>query len=183
MGTTRTITASLAAVLGVAALAGPAAAGQQGPDDSAKANVYVAPAALYSAAPANGSAKANVYVAPAALYSAAPANGSAKANVYVPPAALDTTAPANGSAKANVYVPPAALDTTAPANGSAKANIYVPPGPQPTNRHVAASPSSSGFDWDSAGIGAAVVMGAFLIALGAAAGLHRRGQMQPGATG
>jgi hypothetical protein len=141
MGTTRTITASLAAVLGVAALAGPAAAGQQGPDDSAKANVYVAPAALYSAAPANG------------------------------------------SAKANVYVPPAALDTTAPANGSAKANIYVPPGPQPTNRHVAASPSSSGFDWDSAGIGAAVVMGAFLIALGAAAGLHRRGQMQPGATG
>jgi hypothetical protein len=141
MGTTRTITASLAAVLGVAALAGPAAAGQQGPDDSAKANVYV------------------------------------------PPAALDTTAPANGSAKANVYVPPAALDTTAPANGSAKANIYVPPGPQPTNRHVAASPSSSGFDWDSAGIGAAVVMGAFLIALGAAAGLHRRGQMQPGATG
>jgi hypothetical protein len=141
MGTTRTITASLAAVLGVAALAGPAAAGQQGPDDSAKANVYVAPAALYSAAPANG------------------------------------------SAKANVYVPPAALDTTAPANGSAKANIYVPPSPQPTNRHVAASPSSSGFDWDSAGIGAAVVMGAFLIALGAAAGLHRRGQMQPGATG
>jgi hypothetical protein len=162
MGTTRTITASLAAVLGVAALAGPAAAGQQGPDDSAKANVYVAPAALYSAAPANGSAKANVYVAPAALYSAASANGSAKANVYVPPAALDTTAP---------------------ANGSAKANIYVPPSPQPTNRHVAASPSSSGFDWDSAGIGAAVVMGAFLIALGAAAGLHRRGQMQPGATG
>jgi hypothetical protein len=141
MGTTRTITASLAAVLGVAALAGPAAAGQQGPDDSAKANVYVAPAALYSAAPANG------------------------------------------SAKANVYVPPAALDTTAPANGSAKANVYVPPSPQPTNRHVAASPSSSGFDWDSAGIGAAVVMGAFLIALGAAAGLHRRGQMQPGATG
>jgi hypothetical protein len=120
MGTTRTITASLAAVLGVAALAGPAAAGQQGPDDSAKANVYV---------------------------------------------------------------PPAALDTTAPANGSAKANIYVPPSPQPTNRHFAASPSSSGFDWDSAGIGAAVVMGAFLIALGAAAGLHRRGQMQPGATG
>jgi hypothetical protein len=61
--------------------------------------------------------------------------------------------------------------------------VYAPPTPQPINRHVAASPSSSGFDWDSAGIGAAVIMGALLIALGAAAGLRRRGQMQPGATG
>ena len=100
MRPTRTITASLAAVLGAAALAGPAAAGQQGADDSAKANVY------------------------------------------------------------------------------------VPPNPQPINQHVpAASASSSSFDWGSAGIGAAVVAGAFLIALGAAAGLRRRGQMQPAATG
>jgi hypothetical protein len=122
MRTTRTITASLAAVLGVAALAGPAAAGQQG---------------------------------------------------------------ANDSAKANVYVPPAALSTTAPANGSAKANVHAPPSPQPIDRHVAAaSPSSSsGFDWGSAGIGAAVVVGAFLVALCGAAGLRRRGQMQPAATG
>ena len=121
MRTTRTITASLAAVLGAAALAGPAAAGQQG---------------------------------------------------------------ANDSAKANVYVPPAALYTPAPANNSAKANVYVPPNPQPINRHVSsASASSSGFDWGSAGIGAAVVIGAFLIALGGAAGLRRRRQMQPAATG
>jgi hypothetical protein len=163
MRTTRTITASLAAVLGVAALAGPAGAGQQGANDSAKANVYVPPAALSATAPANGSAKANVYVPPAALYRADRADHSAKANVYVPPAALYGAAP---------------------ADHSAKANVYVPPSPQPVGHHVAAaSPSSSGFDWGSAGIGAAVVAGAFLIALGGAAGLRRRGQVQPAATG
>jgi hypothetical protein len=142
MRATRTITTSLAAVFGVAALAGSAAAGQQGANDSAKANVYVPPAALYK------------------------------------------TAPADHSAKANVYVPPAALYGAAPADHSAKANVYVPPSPQPVGHHVAAaSPSSSGFDWGSAGIGAAVVAGAFLIALGGAAGLRRRGQVQPAATG
>ncbi len=193
MRPTRTITAALAAVLGAAALAGPAAAGQHGATDSAKANVYVPPVALYSAAtvglpvawggPANDSAKADVYVPPATLYTAAPANDSAKANVYVPPATLYTAAPANDSAKANVYVPPAALYTAAPANDSAKANVYVPPNPQPVNRPVpAASASSSGFDWGSAGIGAALVIGAFLIALGGAAGLRRRRQIQTAAT-
>jgi len=120
MRTTRTITASLAAILGAAALAGPAAAGQQG---------------------------------------------------------------ANDSAKANVYAPPAGL-RIAPADGSAKANVHVPPNPQPINQHApAASASSSGFDWGSAGIGAAMVVGAFLIALGGAAGLRRRRQIQPAATG
>ena len=173
MRTTRTITASLAAVLGAAALAGPAAAGQQGANDSAKANVYVPPAALSTAAPV---------ALPVAW--GGPANDSAKANVYVPPAALSTAAPANDSVKANVYVPPAALYTAASANDSAKANVYVPPNRQPINRHVpAASASSSGFDWGSAGIGAAVVIGAFLIALGGAAGLRRRRQIQPAATG
>ena len=172
MRPTRTITAALAAVLGAAALAGPAAAGQQGANDSAKANVYVPPAALYTAAPV---------ALPVAW--GGPANDSAKANVYVPPAALYTAAPANDSAKANVYVPPAALYTAAPANDSAKANVYVPPNPQPVNRPVpAASASSSGFDWGSAGIGAAVVIGAFLIALGGAAGLRRRRQIQTAAT-
>jgi hypothetical protein len=166
MRPTRLITASLAAVLGAAALAGPAAAGQQGANDSATANVYVPPAALFAAAPADDAATANVYVPPAAL-SAAPANDSAKANVYVPPAGLYSVAPANDSAKANVYVPPAALYAVAPAN-----------------RHVpAASASSTGFDWGSAGIGAAVIVGAFLIALGAAAGLRRRRPIQPAATG
>jgi hypothetical protein len=171
MRTTRTITASLAAVLGAAALAGPAAAGQQGASDSAKANVYVPPAALSTAAPV---------VLPVAW--GGPANDSAKANVYVPPAALYPAAPANDSAKANVYVPPAGL-RIAPTNGSANANVYVPPNPQPINRHArAANASSSGFDWGSAGIGAAVVIGAFLIALGGAAGLRRRRQIQPAAT-
>jgi hypothetical protein len=162
MRATRTITASLAAVLGAAALAGPAAAGQQGANDLAKANVYVPPAALYPGAPANLSPKADVYVPRAAIYPAAPANNSAKANVYVPPAGL----------------------RIAPANGSAKANVAVPPNPQPINRHApAASASRSGFDWGSAGIGAAAVIGAFLIALGGAAGLRRRRQIQPAATG
>jgi hypothetical protein len=171
MRTTRTITASLAAVLGAAALAGPAAAGQQGANDSAKANVYVPPAALSTAAPV---------ALPVAW--GGPANNSAKANVYVPPAALYPAAPANDSAKANVYVPPAGL-RIAPTNGSAKANVHVPPNPQPINRHApAANASSSSFDWGSAGIGAAVVIGAFLIALGGAAGLRRRRQIQPAAT-
>jgi hypothetical protein len=151
MRTTRTITASLAAVLGAAALAGPAAAGQQGANDSAKANVNVPPAALSTAAP-----------------------------VALPVA---WGGPANDSAKANVNVPPAALSTAAPANDSAKANVYVPPNPQPINRHVpAASASSSSFDWGSAAIGAATIVGAFLIALGGAAGLRRRRQIQPATT-
>ena len=92
--------------------------------------------------------------------------------------------PANAWAKANVYVPPAALYTAAPANDAAKANVYVPPNPQPIRGHVpAASASPSGFDWGSAGIGAAVVVGAFLLALGGAAGLRRGRQSQPAATG
>ena len=147
MRTTRTITAALCAVLGTAALAGPAAAGQQGADDSAKANVYVPPAAVYTATPSGDAAKANVYVPPATLYTATPSGDAAKANVYVPPATLYTAAPAKDTAKAN-----------------------------PT------STSSSDLDWESAGIGAAAVTAAFLIALGGAAGVRRRRQIQPGAT-
>ena len=65
-----------------------------------------------------------------------------------------TTTPATHSAKANVYVPPAALSTN----------------PKPISRHVTAtSAPASGFDWGSAGIGAAVVVGALLIGLGGAA--------------
>ena len=77
-----------------------------------------------------------------------------------------TQAPANDSATANVYVPPAALYTAAPVS-----------------RHVpAASTAPSDFDWGSAGVGAAAVIGAFLMALGAAAGLRRWRQIQPAAT-
>jgi hypothetical protein len=143
MRTTRTITAALCAVLGTAALAGPAAAGQQSAQDSSKANVYVPPAGL----------------------STATANDSAKASVYVPPAALYTATPA---AKANVYVPPAALYTN----------------PKPISRHVpATSAPSTGFDWGSAAIGAAVIFGALLVGLGGAAGVRRRRQIQRVATG
>jgi hypothetical protein len=61
--------------------------------------------------------------------------------------------------------------------------VYVPPSPHPIGAHVATtSASSSGFDWGSAGIGAAAVIGALLIALGAAAGLRRRRQIQSAAT-
>jgi hypothetical protein len=164
MRTTRTITASLCAVLGAAALAGPAAAGQQGADDSAKANVYVPPAALSTAT----AAKANVYVPPAPLSTAT----AAKANVYVPPAALSTAIPA----KANVYVPPAALSTANPGTDA--------PNTKPITRHVpATSAPSAGFDWGSAGIGAAVIVGALLIGLGAAVEARRRRQIHPAPIG
>jgi hypothetical protein len=145
MRTPRTITASLAAILGAAALAGPAAADSHQQPDSWYAG------------------KSTI-------------EGSTRTDQHS----------ANDSAKANVYVPPTAAfsDTVAPAEGSAKANVYVPPEPQPIQRLApAASASSSGFDRASAGIGAAVAMGAFLIAFGGAAGLRRRRQIQPATTG
>jgi hypothetical protein len=129
MRTTRYITASLCAVLGAAALAGPAAAGQPGAADSAKADVYV------------------------------------------PPAALSTATPA----KADVYVPPAALSAANPGTHA--------PNPKPIRPHVpATSAPSAGFDWGSAAIGAAVIVGALLLGLGAAE-LRRRRQIQPAPVG
>jgi hypothetical protein len=91
------------------------------------------------------------------------------ANVYVPPADLgpETTPPT-----ANVYVPPADLgpETTPPA--------HPPTGPanaQPITRPpaVVAAPAS-GFDWGSAGVGAAAVLGACAITLAAILGVRRR---------
>jgi hypothetical protein len=172
------------------ALAGPAAADSHKQPDSWYAGKSTIEGSKHSGQQgANDMAKANVYVPPAAALNdtVVPANDSAKANVYVPPAAAlnDTVVPANDSAKANVYVPPAAAlnDTVAPANDSAKANVYVPPNVQPIQRHVpAASASSWGLDWGSAGIGSAVAIGAFLIALAGVAWLRRRRQIQPAAT-
>jgi hypothetical protein len=171
------------------ALAGPAAADSHKQPDSWYAGKSTIEGSKHSGQQgANDSAKANVYVPPAAALNdtVAPAKHSAKANVYVPPAAAltDTVAPAKHSAKANVYVPPAAAlnDTVAPANDSAKANVYVPPDVQPIQRHVPpASASSWGLDWGSAGIGAAVAIGSLLIALAGVAWLRRR-QIQPVAT-
>jgi hypothetical protein len=145
MRTPRTITASLAAMLGAAALAGPAAADSHQQPDSWYAG------------------KSTI-------------EGSARTDQQS----------VNDSAKANVYVPPTAAfsETVAPAGDSAKANVYVAPEPQSIQRLApVASASSSGFDWGSAGIGAAVAMGAFLIALGGAAGLRRRRQIQPATIG
>src|SRR5215208_5520966 len=102
MRATRTITASLAAVLGAAAIAGPAAADSQ-PD-----------------------------------------------SWYAGKSTIE------GSKRSGQQG----------ANDLAKGNVYVPPNPQPIQRHdPAASASSWDFDWGSAGIGIAVAIGAFLIAL------------------
>jgi hypothetical protein len=75
------------------------------------------------------------------------------------------------------------------AQDPAKANVYVPPaslwpGDQTTSSSPASEPrtqlsaavegTASGFDWGSAGIGAAAGIGAFAIALAGTAGLRRR---------
>jgi hypothetical protein len=168
MRTTRTITASLVAVLGAAALAGPAAADSHKQPDSRYPGKSTSKAAMRS------------------HYQSA--DDSVTANVYLPPTAAfgHTAAPAHDSVKANVYVPPTTEsgDTVAPAHDSVTANVYVPPTPGPIHRHVpAAAASSSDFDWGSARIGAAVAIGAFLITLGGAAVLRRRRQIQPAAAG
>jgi MYXO-CTERM domain-containing protein len=83
--------------------------------------------------------------------------------------------------KANVYVPPASLasETAAPV----KADVYVPPAslaPAAQPKHAAAATaSSSGFEWSSAGEGAAAGIAAVLLAFGAALGLRRRRQAGP----
>ena len=82
-------------------------------------------------------------------------------------AALSTATPA----KADVYVPPAGL--------SAASRATYAPNPKPITPHVAAtSAPSAGFDWGSAGIGAALVVGALLIGLGGAAELWIGGAIQ-----
>jgi hypothetical protein len=144
MRATRTITASLAAVLGAAAIAGPAAADSHKQPDSWYAGKSTIEGSKHSGEQG--------------------ANDPAKANVYVPPAGTSS-------------------DTVAPSD-PVKANVYVPPNPQPIQGHVpAASASSWDFDWGSAGIGIAVAIGALLIALGGAAELRRRRQIQSAATG
>jgi hypothetical protein len=168
----RTITASLVAVLGAGALAGPAAAGSAHQADSWYAGKSTIQGSTHS--PQRGP------------------HDSAKANVYVPPDETVTNTVAGGadSAKANVYVPPneAVTNTVAGGADSAKANVYVPPRQAVTNSVArgddsAASARSWGVDWGSVGIGAAAGIGAFLIALGGAAALRRRRQIQPSAVG
>jgi hypothetical protein len=168
MRTTRTVTASLAALLGAAALAGPAAADSPPQRDAWYAGKSTIEGSKHSPQhAADDSAKANVYVTPATAFK-------------------HTVTPADDSAKANVYVTPATAfkHTVTPADDSATANVYVPPMQQRIQRHVPpASASSGGFDWGSAGIGASVAIGASLVGLGGVAGLRRRRQIQAAVTG
>jgi hypothetical protein len=105
----------------------------------------------------------------------APNPSPATANVYVPPAAAVTDT-ATRQAKANVYVPPAAAVTDT-ATRRATANVYVPPAPAFTNTVAPAAPrvqsTDDGFDWGSAGIGAAAVGGLILIAVGGFGAAYR----------
>jgi hypothetical protein len=136
MRTTRTITASLAAVLGAAALAGPAAA--------------VSSDAQSTSTPSHAGKSLQDLRTP-------DAKDAGTANVYVPPAELapDTT--------------PVAPPPTWPTN------------PQPVGQQGAAvNASSSGFDWDSAGMGAAGAAAAFAIVLAGMAGMRRRRTARPG---
>jgi hypothetical protein len=164
MRTTRLITAPLAAALIATAVPVPAAAvpadTQRPPGDSDAPKLAIH-GSRHSEPPT-----ANVYVPPADL---GPETTPPTANVYVPPADLgpETTPPT-----ANVYVPPADLgpETTPPA--------HPPTGPanaQPITRPpaVVAAPAS-GFDWGSAGVGAAAVLGACAITLAAILGVRRR---------
>jgi hypothetical protein len=77
-------------------------------------------------------------------------------------------------ATANVYVPPAGLglgDGTTPAAGPPT----WPTNPQPsTRRHAVVAAQASGFDWGSAGAGAAAALGACVITLAAIVGVRRR---------
>jgi hypothetical protein len=132
----RSITASLAAILGAAVLAGPAAA-----------------------VPADSHNEPNSWYAGESTITGSRSDSQTS----------------SAGPKANVYVPPASQfnGTVAPAAPSWPAN------PQPIEGHAAAgSPSSTGFDWGSAGIGAAAAIAAFLIALGGAAGVRRRRRAQ-----
>jgi hypothetical protein len=72
------------------------------------------------------------------------------------------------AAKATVYVPPAAAftDTVTPTR--------APASPQPAHRQRRdTSPHASGFDWASAGIGAAATGGLMLIVAGGLGAVHR----------
>ena len=87
--------------------------------------------------------------------------------VAVPASAMPTDTKTR-AAKANVYVPPAGAftDTVTPARAPASL--------QPAQRQRReTSPHASGFDWASAGIGAAATGGLMLIVVGGFGAVHR----------
>jgi|SRR5437868_6651465 hypothetical protein len=142
MRTTRIITVPLAAVLGAAALAGPAAA-----------------------------------VPATATHNPSTPRYAPKSVVRSPQDLL--TPDAKDAATANVYVPPAELapgrTTTVVARLPTRAA-----NPQPIGQpDTAANVPSSGFDWDSAGLGAGAAVAASAIALAGTAGIRRRRTTRP----
>ena len=169
--TARTLVASLAALLVTAALAVGAAAA-----DSGKANVNVSPADTgHTTVPDDQRyITASNSLTPSQLTAAfATAVGQEQPNVNIPlpayvplPASFAETE--THPAKANVYVPPAAAfaDTVVPATAHAN--------PQPAQRQPRnTSQDTSGFDWASAGIGAAATGGLMLIVVGGLGAVHR----------
>jgi hypothetical protein len=121
-----------------------------------------------------------------ALALAAPAAVAAPADQHAVPhltaleaqtlASRGVGAPNPSPATANVYVPPAAAVTDT-VTRQAKANVYVPPAAAFTDKVAPAASrvqsTDDGFDWGSAGIGAAAVGGLILIAVGGFGAAYR----------
>jgi hypothetical protein len=131
-------------------------------------------------------ARRSVATAVTALALAVPAAVAAPADQHAVPhltaieaqtlASRGVGAPNPSPATANVYVPPAAAVTDT-ATRQAKANVYVPPAAAFTNTVAPAASrvqsTDDGFDWGSAGIGAAAVGGLILIAVGGFGAAYR----------
>jgi hypothetical protein len=135
----------------------------------ARRSVATAATALALAVPAAVAAPADQHAVP--HLTALEAQTLASRGVGAP-----NPSPATATATANVYVPPAAAVTDT-ATRQAKANVYVPPAPAFTNTVAPAAPrvqsTDDGFDWGSAGIGAAAVGGLILIAVGGFGAAYR----------
>jgi hypothetical protein len=148
MHATHTITASLAAVLATAALAAPATA--------VPADTHNQPNGWYAG-------KSTIQGSKHSDSSRDPAT----ANVYVPPADLglgDASTPAAAAPKSGDTPADYPGMTDTPGAG----NVAVP---APT---LTEASDTGGFDWGSAGIGAAAGIGAFAIALAGTAEMRRR---------
>jgi hypothetical protein len=156
MRTTRTIAASLAAVRGAAALAGPAAAGQRGAIDSAKAKVYVPPAP--ETATRQGQRWLEVHPAAQNLPDA-----RKTANVYVPPFGQHATT--SGGSYAD-QVSSLSNEQLAAAYGTAVPTWI----PTPAVTTVASDDDTNG--WRIAAIAGGAMLAA--LALGTAVVLRRR---------
>ena len=151
MRTTRIITIALAAALGAAALAGPAAAVPADATHTTSTSWYAGKSTI------QGSQR------------------SSSSQDLRTPDATDAT----DAATANVYVPPAELSPSRATTAVAPPPTW-PTNPQPIGQaDTAVNTPSSGFDWDSAGLGAGAAAAAFAIALAGTAGVRRRRTTRP----